>query len=196
MTPEQHDRIEAMAADRGETWDLSPNDQDALRAILAEIARLRSEVETLKGAIRQHRDERGDDRCWLDDTRLYAVLGEGDVDGYEATLPPREDFLASCKRYWEQRQTPLRHGEDWLPGCMTIAQLTAQVETLGRERDAVVGALIVENDVLDLDTLKRVKQYRALLPVKRDGGVLASWTETTSKAEAVAAVRKAAGLEG
>jgi hypothetical protein len=31
----------------------------------------------LCAAVREHRDQRGDDRCWRDDRKLYASLPEG-----------------------------------------------------------------------------------------------------------------------
>lgn len=60
-------------------------------------------VADLVEAIRHHRDQRGDDRCWLDDQELYAVLGEGPA---ETGLPPRDIFLANCARFWQCRQDP------------------------------------------------------------------------------------------
>lgn len=54
----------------------------------------------LLAAIRQHRDEKGHGRCWLDDVRLYAVLLE--AVGV-APLPPREEFLKACSVYYETR---------------------------------------------------------------------------------------------
>lgn len=62
----------------------------------AEIARLRE-------AIAKHRDQKGDDRCWLDDRELYAAL-DPSVPA-DQSLPPKCDFLKSCERYWEQRQS-------------------------------------------------------------------------------------------
>lgn len=58
-------------------------------------------VGILETAIRKHRDQRGDDRCWLDDLELYAVLGDEQPD---LTLPLREEFLSNCSRFWECRQ--------------------------------------------------------------------------------------------
>lgn len=72
--------------------DIVEFDRDAL---LQEIMRLRS-------AIRYHRDQKGDDRCWLDDIKLYELLPE--TSSHELTLPPQEEFLSSCKRFWECRQ--------------------------------------------------------------------------------------------
>lgn len=64
-------------------------------------------IAQLETAIQKHRDQRGDDRCWLDDLELYAVLG----DGAEAdlTLPPREEFLGNCARFFECRQRNADH---------------------------------------------------------------------------------------
>lgn len=58
-------------------------------------------VRELEEAIRQHRDERGDDRCHADDGRLYAVLPEGD------TRPERETAVTveNCQGYIACRQT-------------------------------------------------------------------------------------------
>lgn len=59
-------------------------------------------IEELETAIRTHRDQRGDDRCWLDDVELYAVLHE-DKQPFFA-LPAKQEFLGNCARYWECRQ--------------------------------------------------------------------------------------------
>jgi hypothetical protein len=77
-------------------------------------------------AIREHRDQRGDDRCWEDDAKLYAVLGEGDGEA-ETALPQKAEFLKSCERFYEQRQCPATAGQR---KGMTIAQLEAEVERL------------------------------------------------------------------
>jgi hypothetical protein len=59
-------------------------------------------VELLLAAIRKHRDQRGDDRCWRDDEELYRVLPEG-------YTPPARDSaveLENCKRFIACRQSP------------------------------------------------------------------------------------------
>lgn len=63
-------------------------------------------VVQLETAIRRHRDARGDDRCWLDDTELYETLGEPLEPG-AGELPPRAAFLENCERYWECRRSRL-----------------------------------------------------------------------------------------
>lgn len=62
-----------------------------------------AEVERLKSAIRNHRDQRGNDRCHIDDSALYEALGEPQPN---TALPPREAFLAECARFYECRQKP------------------------------------------------------------------------------------------
>jgi hypothetical protein len=101
---------------------------------------LQVERDQLISAIRKHRDQKGDDRCWLDDYNLYTALFNVttlDEDrNIDLALPPKEDFLKSCERYWAQRKIGVRElGEE--PGCMTIKQLEDRVAQLTKERDAL-----------------------------------------------------------
>jgi hypothetical protein len=95
---------------------------------------LRAEVGRLRAAIREHKDRRGDDRCWLDDGKLYSVLDGG--GSRDSSLPPKCEFLESCARFWEQRQHPEDKGRR--AGEMTIAQLEAEVGRLGAELDRLM----------------------------------------------------------
>src|SRR5690242_21828128 len=58
---------------------------------------LQHRIAELEAAIRAHRDRRADDRCWLDDLELYAVLGDN--------VPPDNSvgdklaMLENCKRF-------------------------------------------------------------------------------------------------
>jgi len=63
---------------------------------------LLSRVAILEAAIRKHRSQKLDDRCWLDDEELYSVLGDG-VKA-DTRLPPKEDFLSACSHFWHCRQ--------------------------------------------------------------------------------------------
>ena len=67
---------------------------------------LAEEVLRLRRAVRSHRDEKGHDRCWLDDQTLYGVLPENKPADFD--LPARDEFLANCEKYWLCRQS---HGE-------------------------------------------------------------------------------------
>jgi hypothetical protein len=53
----------------------------------------------LERAIAQHRDQKCDDRCWLDDEELYKVIGGGGNN----SLPCREEFIKNCQRYFDSR---------------------------------------------------------------------------------------------
>lgn len=59
-------------------------------------------IEYYEEAIRKHRDQRGDDRCWQDDEELYSILPEG------YTPPPRDTavMLEQCEKYIACRQNP------------------------------------------------------------------------------------------
>ena len=62
-----------------------------------------AEAKRLRGGIRDHRDQRGDDRCWLDDERLHALLPEG------VPARTRMDFelmYPNCRRFLETRVHP------------------------------------------------------------------------------------------
>jgi len=78
-------------------YGLEPWMKSGLRAAL-------QQVQVLRDAIRKHRDERGHDRCWLDDQKLYQSLPEASPG--DLNLPPKEEFIANCHRYWEHRQDP------------------------------------------------------------------------------------------
>ncbi len=68
---------------------------------------LRQEVMRLRTGIRAHRDAKGHDRCWRDDFEvLYAMLPE--TTEADLKLPPKQEFLENCERYWQQRQPPVQ----------------------------------------------------------------------------------------
>ena len=73
-----------------------------------------AEIKKLRAVIRYHKDQKGDDRCWVDDIRLYETLPEG-CTGYDSTLPPENVFLENCKKFCKTRQTPvgLPFKKDW-----------------------------------------------------------------------------------
>lgn len=63
---------------------------------------LRRSVLECRTAIRSHRDEKGDDRCWIDD---YAVWGQ--VPGLSQMLtepPPFENAMAICRDFYRLRR--------------------------------------------------------------------------------------------
>lgn len=60
------------------------------------------EIEFLLAAIRRHRDYRGDDRCYKDDTELYQSLPEG----YKVPEEEVEIDLNLCAKFKESRKNP------------------------------------------------------------------------------------------
>lgn len=69
---------------------------------MSEIEDLKAKVSFYENAIRKHRDQRGDDRCWLDDCLLYSSLPEG------YTAPTQDTYieLENCKKYLATRCNP------------------------------------------------------------------------------------------
>lgn len=59
-------------------------------------------IVTYRDAIRKHRDEKGDNRCWLDDFRLYKkTINENLV---MITLPPQEEMMRRCTEFHMYRR--------------------------------------------------------------------------------------------
>ncbi len=61
---------------------------------------MRELIVQLRQRIRYHRDQRGDDRCWLDDNYIYEAL----ANAAPITLPSREVFMTKCRVFHEKRQ--------------------------------------------------------------------------------------------
>ena len=64
------------------------------------------ELRLLQEAVREHMNEEGHGRCWMDDKRLYDHLPEGCQADFQ--LPPKPEWdkncRAHCDAYWHQRQ--------------------------------------------------------------------------------------------
>lgn len=79
-----------------------------------------SRVAQLETAIKRHRDQRVDDRCWMDDLELYKLVG-GTADN---SLPAKEKFLANCARFYEARCKDA----NWI-SYQELEQLVARLKT-------------------------------------------------------------------
>ncbi len=66
------------------------------------IAAFKTRIQELEDAIKKHRAQKLDDRCWLDDAELYEVLHD-DIKA-DTILPPKEEFLSNCSHYYACRQ--------------------------------------------------------------------------------------------
>lgn len=108
----------------------------------------RGEIVRVRGAIREHRDQIGDDRCWLDDHLLYwQVLGLPDL----VKLPAKPEFMRLCNQFHCKRR--FSSGID--PAKADAPPLTKPVKDLAV---MTVDALWVEYDQL----LKGVAMHYAL----------------------------------
>lgn len=91
--------------------------------LLDTIAYKHNKLMDLTAAVRRHRDERGDDRCWMDDERLYKALPEG------YTTPERSEAveLEYCKRFIATRHHPCT---TYVSPQVRITELEAEVAKL------------------------------------------------------------------
>lgn len=62
---------------------------------------LREEIRKLREAIETHRNQRADDRCWLDDLELYAALGDEVVP--DNRVGDKYEMLGNCARFIDRR---------------------------------------------------------------------------------------------
>ena len=93
--------------------------------LVLELAFIGSEnrVSELEEGVRAHRDQKGDDRCWMDDETLYRLLPEG----YD---PPARDSrveLAMCEKFIACRHNP---GTEYVSPQRRIEELEAEVRRL------------------------------------------------------------------
>ena len=73
---------------------------------------LMEEVLHLRRAIRGHRDQCGDDRCWADDDVLYQSLPEGSCPLKAFAPQEKAVLMARCSRYWDTRFYPANAGKN------------------------------------------------------------------------------------
>jgi hypothetical protein len=67
------------------------------------VEELQQETMKLRSGIRTHRDQKGDENCWLDDQMyLYGMLPE--KIGADPELPSKELMMVNCSRYYECRK--------------------------------------------------------------------------------------------
>jgi hypothetical protein len=85
----------------------------------------RCRVSQLEAAIRTHRDQHADDRCWLDDQELYKVLNDGNLG--DNRVGNKEEMLKNCSRYLDKRCS----GGNW----KSYAELEAENAKLRKQLD-------------------------------------------------------------
>ena len=60
------------------------------------------QIKTLRQSIRYHRDQKGDDRCWLDDHRLWSLLE--DTQPKTIDLPSFDQMMETCGAFYLHRR--------------------------------------------------------------------------------------------
>lgn len=107
-------QTEPTTDEQRKSWWTELCDISSIRPLTQEekdIARLLEDYRELVKAVKTHRDQRGDNRCFLDDLELYKNLPDTPPDMAEMLkLPPKQEFLKSCERYWAQRQPDSSQG--------------------------------------------------------------------------------------
>lgn len=69
---------------------------------------LRNRILSIRAAIRYHRAQLSDYRCWVDDERLYQLLC---LEGAPVPLVPEpEEFAKRCAAFWDNRQRSEERG--------------------------------------------------------------------------------------
>lgn len=92
--------LRAVQAEEGRWRELSRVQEVALEGLRSDLAAVTSERDRLEAAIREHHAQKADDRCWLDDVKLYAAAGLPPAD---VTIESPSAMLSNCERYIELR---------------------------------------------------------------------------------------------
>lgn len=61
---------------------------------------LRADYQRLMEAIQAHHDQHADDRCWMDDQRLYAAAG---LEPADLRVGNKAEMLLNCARFVNRR---------------------------------------------------------------------------------------------
>lgn len=64
---------------------------------------LKQGFQLLRDAVRKHRDAKGHDLCWLNNTELYQLLPE--QPKVDPQIPPWPEFMDGCVRYRQMLDT-------------------------------------------------------------------------------------------
>ncbi len=122
------------------------------RHLRDELQTVMNQKSTYEAAIRRHRDERGDDRCWLDDETLYKSLPEG----YK---PPDRDTtveIENCHRYIVCRHHP---DTKYVSPQRRIEELQAQIAHTDKMWEEFK-ATLAQSYTLLLEKLNAVDVFR------------------------------------
>jgi hypothetical protein len=151
LTPEQLARFRADYHQCGVTIVPLLDEVDALTAERDEAAK---RAEYLADAIRTHRAQKADDRCWMDDFDLYSALDDGVTP--DNRVGDKEAMLANCKRFVETRCA----GGKWT----NYAELEADVARLQRQVEGHCERIVKQSELLS----RRAEKGSEALTAERD----------------------------
>lgn len=103
--------------------------------------RAEADLRALQNTVRNHRDMRGDDRCWIDDEVLYNALPEGYV-------PPDRDSrveLKLCEQFITCRHNP---NTEYVSPQRRVEELEAHVEVLQRSLIFAAERIAAQSELL------------------------------------------------
>lgn len=141
--------LEAIDAEKGEArtfalkdveWDDSP--YELAKLFCDAMHRHAASEAALAAAIREHHNQRADDRCWLDDRKLYEAAGLP-TEKYDQVGSPSE-MLKNCERFVTYRCSG---GGDW----KSYAELEAENARLRQElADLKAARRLIDDDNFDV----------------------------------------------
>lgn len=76
---------------------------DLLRREEITAQTVRETIIACRNAIREHRDARGDDRCWLDDYKVWVFING--LPRVPNVPPPFEEAMQRCYKFYKHRRT-------------------------------------------------------------------------------------------
>lgn len=74
--------------------------KEGILHVLGECSRSVNERDHLLNAIKEHHSQKADDRCWMDDDKLYEAAGLSPVD---RRVGDKAEMLRNCERFLERR---------------------------------------------------------------------------------------------
>lgn len=81
-----------------ETTNLEVYWRERAEAAVKEAGAVKASYWNLMNAIQEHHAQKADDRCWMDDVKLYAAAGLPYPEEY-ATVGSCSDMLKNCERF-------------------------------------------------------------------------------------------------
>lgn len=94
---------------------------------MSQLEFLSAEVEKLRNAIEKHRNQKADDRCWMDDDELYSALNDGIK--CDRRVGSTIAMQQNCERYIRNR---CERGGPW----KSYVELEAEIKELKRQIDS------------------------------------------------------------